>query len=188
MKIETKLIASERLAILSIALAVMAVAAGAAKPYGKLIGASTGALRNIPDLAESQRQIEKMKQLGSCLSNLREIDMAKERAALENSQTYYGKGASVEPMQEQELSAYLKGGLAAKICPNDGHYVINAFGQEPACSVHGDLPAVETLLQAADEQAQAAMKRADDRLDKQLDEILKQTDISLPTNAATETK
>jgi hypothetical protein len=67
----------------------------------------------------------------ACLNNLRLIDAAKEQVAEEH---HYQAGAA---LSEQEVSQYLKSGLAGLVCRKGGQYAINPCGQEPVCSAHG---------------------------------------------------
>jgi competence protein ComGC len=65
-------------------------------------------------------------QMNACLSNLRQIEGAKEQWALDNKKT-----ANDTPTA-QELQPYLKMQLT---CPAGGVYTFNPVGQSPTCSI-----------------------------------------------------
>ena len=71
----------------------------------------------------------------ACINNMRQLDAAKEQAAMEHN---YQAGQKIT---EQEVSAYLKNGFSGLTCPKGGRYAINPIGQDPACSEHGALSA-----------------------------------------------
>ncbi len=79
--------------------------------------------------AQQQAQIEAA-QRNVCISNLRQIDAAKQQWALENDKTDEAIPTS------QDLLLYLKGGVFP-VCPSGGTYTINAVGLPPTCSVPG---------------------------------------------------
>lgn len=67
----------------------------------------------------------------SCISNLKQIDSAKEQWAMDN------KKNSTDTPGFSDLvgaSAYLK---STPLCPSAGTYTINAIGTAPACDVSG---------------------------------------------------
>lgn len=66
----------------------------------------------------------------ACISNLREIDAAKQKWALENNKT----DEDVPTMQD--LLPYLPGRLFP-VCPSGGTYSINAVGLPPTCTIPG---------------------------------------------------
>jgi hypothetical protein len=68
-------------------------------------------------------------QMNICLSNLRQIDNAKQQWALAN------KKPSTDTPTAQELDAYLRTSFTTLKCPAGGVYTINAVGEEPACSI-----------------------------------------------------
>ena len=74
-------------------------------------------------------------QRNACVNNMRQIDGAKEQAAMQHN---YKPGDGVS---EQEVSPYIRNGFGGLVCPRGGHYTINAVGEEPACSVHGSMSA-----------------------------------------------
>jgi hypothetical protein len=74
-------------------------------------------------------------QRNACLNNMRMIDAAKEQAALEHN---YRNGDTVP---EQEVSTYVKNGLAGLVCHKGGRYTIKPLGEEPECSEHGSMSA-----------------------------------------------
>jgi prepilin-type N-terminal cleavage/methylation domain-containing protein len=69
-------------------------------------------------------------QTNACISNLRQIDGAKQQWALETRQ------ASSATPQPSDVSAYLKG-ERMPVCPAQGTYTINAVNADPTCSIAG---------------------------------------------------
>jgi type II secretory pathway pseudopilin PulG len=68
-----------------------------------------------------------------CVNNLKQIDSAKQSAALEHN---YKAGAIIP---EDQVSKYLNGGMHGMVCPKGGNYTPNPLGREPECSIHGSL-------------------------------------------------
>ncbi|MFZ0829118.1 MAG: hypothetical protein WAO02_17020 [Verrucomicrobiia bacterium] len=68
--------------------------------------------------------------LNACISNLRQIDAAKQEWALENNKTTGAVPAA------QDLLPYFPDNLFP-ICPAGGTYAINAVGMPPTCSIPG---------------------------------------------------
>jgi len=68
-------------------------------------------------------------QMNICISNLRQIDGAKQQWALEN------KKQTTDTPTAQELDAYLHRSFTTLKCPAGGVYTINAVGEKPACSI-----------------------------------------------------
>jgi hypothetical protein len=68
-------------------------------------------------------------QMHVCISNLRQIESAKQQWATEN------KKDSADTPTAQELEAYLHRSLTTLKCPAGGVYTINAAGQKPTCSI-----------------------------------------------------
>ena len=64
-----------------------------------------------------------------CISNLQQIDGAKQQWALENKKTADAIPAATD------LAPYLKNGMPA--CPAGGAYTLNAAGVEPTCTIPG---------------------------------------------------
>ena len=64
-----------------------------------------------------------------CISNLRQIDGAKERWAVE---AHRGAGA---PVDEAEVNSYMKRG--APNCPGNGSYNYGNLDTDPTCSIPG---------------------------------------------------
>jgi hypothetical protein len=100
-------------------------------------------LTSVQQAAEQQQeQIQQMQyqtqqtqagnEQAACMTNLRQIDAAKNEWALET-----GKAAGVVPT-EQDLLPYLTGGVFP-VCPSGGVYSIGAIGTPPSCSIHGPL-------------------------------------------------
>jgi hypothetical protein len=71
----------------------------------------------------------------ACVNNMRQLDAAKEQAALARE---YKEG---ETVPEQQVSEYLKNGFSGLVCPRGGRYTIKPVGQEPECSEHGSMSA-----------------------------------------------
>lgn len=70
-------------------------------------------------------------QTGTCISNLKKIDQAKEQWAME---THAAQGSSVSlPML---LAGYIKGSV---YCPANGTYNVQPVGTNPTCTVSGHL-------------------------------------------------
>lgn len=66
----------------------------------------------------------------ACMSNLRQISIAKETLAVEGN---YQPGDTIDPTaMEQALGQ-------KPTCPTAGQYTYGTFGQEPSCSRHGML-------------------------------------------------
>lgn len=74
-------------------------------------------------------------QRNACVNNMRMVDSAKEQAAMAHR---YSDG-DVAP--EEQVSDYLRGGFAGRICPKGGAYTIKPVGQDPECSEHGAMSA-----------------------------------------------
>jgi len=68
-------------------------------------------------------------QMNACLSNLRQIDDAKQQWATANN-----KQATDTPTA-QELEPYLHRSFTTLKCPAGGVYTINSVGQAPGCSI-----------------------------------------------------
>ena len=77
-------------------------------------------------------------QRDSCISNLRQIHLAKEQWGLENNLEVGDTGST--PVAG-DLNSYVKDGTASLICPQDTadtfatSYTINALGTNPACKI-----------------------------------------------------
>ena len=67
-------------------------------------------------------------QMNACISNLRQIDGAKQMWALEH------KKVETDKPTDQDLAPYLKVQLT---CPAGGTYTINSLGEKPTCSIPG---------------------------------------------------
>ena len=65
----------------------------------------------------------------ACISNLKQIDAAKEQWALQNNKT-----SSDTPTWGDLVTAYIK---STPVCPSAGTYTINAIGTDPTCTVSG---------------------------------------------------
>jgi prepilin-type N-terminal cleavage/methylation domain-containing protein len=80
----------------------------------------------IPNLVKARVNA----QTKGCISNLKQIDGAKEQWALENKKS---AGSAVDT---SGVAAYIKGG-ATPLCPAGGTYSYNAIDTDPACSISG---------------------------------------------------
>ena len=72
-------------------------------------------------------------QINGCINNMRILDAAKEQAALAHARE------DGDAIPEAEFSPYIKGGFGGLLCPSQGDYTVNPLGQDPECSVHGEL-------------------------------------------------
>jgi competence protein ComGC len=78
-------------------------------------------------------------QMNACISNLRQIDGAKQQWALDH------KKQPTDTPAAQELDAYLHQSFTTLKCPAGGVYTINAVGQNPTCSIpQHELPGTKT--------------------------------------------
>ena len=70
-------------------------------------------------------------QQNACINNLRQIDSAKEQAAMANN---WSDGQSIESgsAEEAQMIQYIKGG--APTCPDGGTYTYGPIGTMPSCS------------------------------------------------------
>jgi hypothetical protein len=69
-------------------------------------------------------------QMNACMSNLRQIDGAKQAWALDTKQPETATPAV------QDLDPYFRqGGFSAMKCPAGGVYTINTAGEKPTCSI-----------------------------------------------------
>jgi competence protein ComGC len=65
-------------------------------------------------------------QMNACISNLRQIDGAKQMWALEH------KKVETDKPTDQDLASYLK---LQQTCPAGGTYTMNSVGEKPTCSI-----------------------------------------------------
>lgn len=92
---------------------------------------------------EALVQAKAKRPLRACLNNLRMLDAAKEQAAMAHR---YKDGDAVK---DDEVGEYVKGGkVSGLVCPDGGHYILNAVGKEPECSTHGTLTAAREKLES----------------------------------------
>ena len=77
----------------------------------------------IPNFVKARQTAQR----NACISNLKQIDGAKEQWALES------KKAPGAPTVDAEVDAYIKGGRPT--CPASGTYTYGALGENPTCSV-----------------------------------------------------
>jgi general secretion pathway protein G len=78
-------------------------------------------------------------QMNMCISNLQQIDTAKQQWALDN------KKQITDTPTAQELEAYLTRSFNTLKCPAGGVYTINAVGEKPTCSIpQHELPGTKT--------------------------------------------
>jgi uncharacterized phage infection (PIP) family protein YhgE len=83
---------------------------------------------NLQRLQEEQQRAAVAANASACISNLRQIDAAKQQWAQDK-----GKSPTDVPT-EQDLASYFKDGTFP-VCPDSGTYTINAVGEPPTCSV-----------------------------------------------------
>ena len=69
----------------------------------------------------------------SCRNNQRMIESAKHACAAEQS---LPDGSQ---MTVEQIGVYLKGGMEALICPQEGEYTIHPLGTAAECSIHSSL-------------------------------------------------
>jgi prepilin-type N-terminal cleavage/methylation domain-containing protein len=81
---------------------------------------------SIPNMVQARTT----SQSNGCISNLRQIDAAKNQWALEKSKK------NGDAVTEADIGAYLKGGVLPK-CPSGGTYTIGKVGEKPTCSIPG---------------------------------------------------
>lgn len=74
---------------------------------------------------------KEMSQLNACINNMRMIDAAKEQVAMEQGKT------DGDALDDVAVEVYMK--MGRPVCPADGTYSYNPPGQDPECSVHGEL-------------------------------------------------
>jgi len=79
----------------------------------------------IPNFVRARQTAQR----NACISNLREIDGAKEQWALEN------KKSNGDPIVKDEVDRYIKGGPPN--CPAGGKYTYGNVGTDPTCTVAG---------------------------------------------------
>ena len=68
-------------------------------------------------------------QMNACVSNLRQIDGAKQIWAQEHNKS------ATETPTAQELAPYLRVAFSGLKCPAGGTYTINSVGEKPTCSI-----------------------------------------------------
>jgi competence protein ComGC len=68
-------------------------------------------------------------QMNMCVSNLRQIDGAKQIWAMEH------KKEATDTPTAQDLDSYIKGGFSHLKCAAGGTYQIHAAGEKPTCSI-----------------------------------------------------
>ena len=86
----------------------------------------------IPSFMKARTQ----SQTNACINNLRQIDSAKEQAALE---MHWTNGSAVANGQSN-VNAYIKGLVGTTntpTCPAGGSYTYNIIGTNPVCTVVG---------------------------------------------------
>jgi len=72
-----------------------------------------------------------------CINNLRQIQHAKEVAAVRNG---YTNGTRITP---ELLEPLIDGGIKSLECPGGGVYRIRPIGTEPECTVHGTISGLQ---------------------------------------------
>lgn len=75
----------------------------------------------------------------ACVNNLRQLDGAKEQAALAEN---WGTNTTIDAAAETIILGYINTRGAtnwlAESCPAAGTYTVNAIGTDPTCSVGGE--------------------------------------------------
>jgi hypothetical protein len=79
----------------------------------------------IPNFVKARSTAQKY----MCITNLRQIDTAKQQWAVEN------KKQTTDTPKAQELETYLHRTFNSLKCPAGGVYTINAVGEKPTCSI-----------------------------------------------------
>jgi prepilin-type N-terminal cleavage/methylation domain-containing protein len=77
----------------------------------------------IPNFVKARQTAQR----NACIKNLQQLDGSKETWALEK------KKAPGDPIVEDEINAYIKGG--APKCPAGGAYKYGAIGTDPTCTI-----------------------------------------------------
>lgn len=78
-------------------------------------------------------------QMYACISNLRQIDGAKQMWALDN------KKQTTDTPTAQELDTYVRPNFGSLKCPAGGVYTIHSLGEMPTCSIpRHELPSLTT--------------------------------------------
>jgi len=97
------------------------IAGAAVVPIGMMAGIA------IPSLVKARNTSKQ----NACISNLRQLDSAKEQAAMANNWT---DGKAIEPgsPEEANMLQYIKGGTPT--CPGGGTYTYGSIGTMPICS------------------------------------------------------
>lgn len=93
-------------------------------------------------------------QQSKCISNLRELDSAKDMAAIVIG---WDEGHAIAPSSSDEKSVleYVKGEAMPK-CPSGGRYTLGAIGAVPTCSTSGHK--IEPLSPEAKAEVEKAAK------------------------------
>jgi len=80
-------------------------------------------------------KVRRTAQQTACIQNLKQIDSAKEQAAMAY---FLSQGAAIA---DASVNAYLRGG--APTCEGGGIYTYNAVGTDPTCSITDPKHAIE---------------------------------------------
>ena len=86
----------------------------------------------VPNVITAREQ----SQANGCISNLHEIDSAKEMLRVD-----LHLSASATPTSAEMVPIYLR---AFPVCPSGGTYSINPLGQNPTCTIGGPFPHIMT--------------------------------------------
>ena len=70
----------------------------------------------------------------ACVSNLRQIDSAKEQWAMDYRQSAGTSGPGLTTLAGSGTTTYIK---AEPLCPSSGVYTVGAIGTNPTCSIGG---------------------------------------------------
>lgn len=80
----------------------------------------------LPNLSRARQTAQQT----ACYNNMRQIDAAKNRWALEGGKT------GADTPTEEELDVYIRYGFPT--CPGQGTYVIGNADTPPSCTIHGE--------------------------------------------------
>ncbi len=102
----------------------------------------------VPSFVKARKQSQR----NACLNNLRQIDSGSEAWAAANAK---GRGDHIDV---DEVCRYIKGPTLPG-CPSGGEYIIPPLGENPTCSVHGDMLGLRTFPQKWEEGYREAVKQ-----------------------------
>src|SRR3954471_15625670 len=97
--------------------------------YVSVAIAAAGIVTILTDRFSNPGRCKQTTPRATCISNLRQIDAAKEQWALENKKT------DGDPIVKAEVLQYVKGGKVT--CPANGIYAFGKVGKTPTCTIEG---------------------------------------------------